>query len=557
MSQYTVSDLIAEFLIQCGVDTAFGIVSVHNIPMLDAVARGNRIRFVMARGELGASHMADGYARAARAMGVLITSTGPGAANAVTGLMEARFASTPLLHLTGQTSTKFVDRGMGSVHDFADQLALMQSAGKAAYRIRDPADAFAILRKAVSEAFSFPRGPVTVEVPIDIQRALVERPAGLETYAPVPPAPLAPPQAELEALAERVARARRPMLWLGRGAAHAGPAAQALLDLGFGMVTSMAGRGVVSDDHPANLGALNGGGGLAVVEDFYRGVDLMLVAGSRLRGHETQDFSLVLPSQLIPIDVDPRADGRTYANAGFVNGDAALVLEDLAARLAGRLSVEPGFPAEVAALKADARASFKASLGPYASFADQLRAVMPADAIWARDITINNSTWGNKLFPLHDTSTNVYPICGGIGQGMCLAIGAAVAPGGRKTVAMVGDGGFALNLGELWTAIQEQLDIVLIIANDNGYGVIRQIQDKTAGGRRRFDDLLSPDLARLAEVAGLPFWRVSRPGDFGATVAEAMKVKGPSMVEIDMTAIGDHPPYYPFGPKIESLRAPA
>lgn len=549
-TDYTVSDLIAEFLFQCEVDTAFGIVSVHNIPIMDAIARRNRIRFVMARGELGASHMADGYARAAGKLGVLITSTGPGAANAVTGLVEARFASTPLLHITGQTATKFVDRGMGSVHDIPDQLGLMRCAGKAAYRIHSAADAMAVLRRAVTDAVRFPRGPVTVEVPIDIQRAPIERPVSLDHFSLPQDNPPSVPASQLEALAQEVSRARRPMLWLGRGASHAGDQARGLLDMGFGMVTSVAGRGVVSDDHPRNLGALNGGGGLALLENFYETVDLMVVVGSRLRGHETQDFSLSLPKKLIQIDLDPRADGRTYSNIGFVNGDAQLVLADLIERLQGRTAIEPGFPGEIERLKEQARSAFKGSLGPYASFADQLRKVMPKDAIWARDITINNSTWGNKLFPLHDSSTNIYPIGGGIGEGLCLGIGAALSPGGRKTVVLIGDGGFALNLGEFWTILQEKLDVTILLANDNGYGVIRQIQDKTAGGRRRFDDLLAPDFAGLAKLAGIPFWRVSEASAFGSSVEEAIEVRGPSMVEIDMNAIGDHPPYYPFGPKI-------
>jgi acetolactate synthase-1/2/3 large subunit len=552
-TDYTVSDLIAEFLARCEVETAFGVVSVHNIPMLDAISRSNRIRFVMARGELGASHMADGCGRASGKMGVLITSTGPGAANAVTGLVEARFASTPLLHITGQTSTKYVDRGMGSVHDIPDQLGIMRSAGKAAYRISTPTDTFAILRQAVADAVSFPRGPVTVEVPIDVQRAPVARPAGLDRYSIPAFEPARPAETDLQALAEAVIKARRPMLWLGRGAAQAGEQARALLDMGFGMVTSMAGRGVISEDDPMNLGSLNGGGGLSIMEEFYESVDLLIVAGSRLRGHETQDFSLVLPKNLIQIDLDPRADGRTYPNTGFINGDARVVLEDLVGRIRGRMNIDPGFGQEFGRLKARTRGSFKASLGPYATFAEQLRKVMPTDAIWARDITINNSTWGNKLFPLHDTSTNIYPIGGGIGEGMCLGIGAALSPGARKTVMLIGDGGFALNLGELWTAIQEKLDVTIIICNDNGYGVIRQIQDKTAGGRRRFDDLLSPDLGELAKVAGVPFWRVSAVEDFGATVAEAIAVRGPTMVEVDMITIGDHPPYYPFGPKIATL----
>jgi acetolactate synthase-1/2/3 large subunit len=548
-TEYTVSDLIADFLVQCEVDTAFGVVSVHNIPMLDAVARGNKVRFVMARGELGASHMADGYGRASGKLGVLFTSTGPGVSNAATGIVEAGFASTPVLHITGQTKAQYVDRGMGLVHDIPDQLGLMRAAGKAAFRIRAPGEAFAVLRQAVAESVSFPRGPVTVEVPIDIQSMPVSRPASLDYYAVPEAVSRAPTEAEMDALVEIVAGAKRPMLWLGRGAIGAGDQVRRLLDLGFGMVTSLAGRGVVSEDHPMNLGALNGTG-LEGVEHFYESVDLMLVVGCRLRGYETGDFTTALPKRLVQIDADPRADGRTYANIGFVNGDAAIVLDRLIERVAPRLALEPGFPAEFHRLKAVTRASFKATLGPYASFAEQLRAVMPRDAIWARDITINNSSWGHRLLQLHDPSTNIYPISGGIGQGMCLGIGAALAPGGRKTVILIGDGGFALNLGELWTAIQEQLDVTIIVANDNGYGVIRQIQDKVVGGRRVFDDLLSPDLKDLAQVAGLPFWRVSDPDGFGAACEKAIAVKGPAMVEIDMATIGDHPPYYPFRAKV-------
>jgi acetolactate synthase-1/2/3 large subunit len=425
----------------------------------------------------------------------------------------------------------------------------MASSGKAAYRVRAPEDALGVLKRAVADAFSHPRGPVSVEIPIDVQRAAVQRPASLDLYTLPEEPPLPPNAAEFEELVRLVAAARRPMLWVGRGASHAGQAVEKLLDLGFGMVTSWAGRGVVSEDHPRNLGGLNGAG-LTAVETFYEGVDLMLVVGSRLRGHETVDFTTALPKNLVRIDVDPRADGRAYANTAFVQGDARTVLEALVKRLNGKMNIDPAFPDEFAHLKRTTREAFARSLGPYATFAEQLRAVLPRDTIWSRDVTINNSTWGHKLFPIHNPNTNIYPIGAGIGQGMCLGIGAALAPGGRKTAVLIGDGGFALSLCELWTAIQEQLDIVIIVANDSGYGVIRHIQDKAAGGRRRFDTLAAPDLGELAKVAGVPFWRVDRPDAFGSAVAEAVAATGPTLVEIDMTTIGHHPPYFPYGPRV-------
>ncbi len=544
-SDYTVGDLVAEFLDAIGVATAFGIASVHNIPMLDAIGRRNRIRFVMARGELGGAHMADGYARATGGLGVIFSSTGPGAANAIGGLIEARFASSPVLHITGQTATRFVDRGLATVHDANDQLGMMASVSKAAYRVRAAAQALGVLTRAATEALTPPMGPVSVEIPIDLQRVAIPRPEVLDGFTLPIPAPAAPAAAALDELAARVARARRPMLWVGAGARKAGPEIRRLLDLGFTMVNSLEGRGMVPESDPRSLGGLHGGG-LPMVTDFYATVDLMLVVGARLRGHETNDLSLKLPSNLIQIDVDPLANGRTYPNTYFVCGDAALTLRGLAARLEGRFAPEPGYQGEFAAVKARARAAFLDSLGAYGGVTDQLATVLPPDAVFARDVTQNNTTWGNRVFPLHDPRQNVYPVGAGIGQGLALGIGAAVGAGDRRSLVMTGDGGFFLNVGELWTAVQERLDLVVVVMNDRGYGVIKRIQDATAEGRRFFADLQGPDLAGLAQLAGIPFHRVETAEAFGPTIARALEHRGLSLVEVDMTKVGEFPAYYPF-----------
>ena len=547
-SQYNVGDLVAEFLSLCGVTTAFGIVSVHNIPMLDGIGRRNAIRFVMTRGELGASHMADAYARATDSLGVLFTSTGPGSANAVAGLVEAQFAGSPLLHITGQTPTRFVDRGTGSVHDVADQLGTMASAGKAAFRVRSAAQALGTLMKAASLALTPPKGPVTVEVPIDIQRTEIERPALFDRFVlPVGKA-IQPADADLDELADRVAQAKRPMLWMGNGAKGARAGAMALMELGFSAVSSWNGRGTIPEDHPMSIGGLNGNGAPAV-QSFYDECDLMLVAGSRMRGHETSEFSVRLPKNLIQIDIDPEANGRTYPSAWFITGDVGPTLSGLASRLAGRMQVALGYAEQFHAMKATALAAFKDTLGPYATFSEQLRAAMPRDAIWVRDITLNNSTWGNRMFPLFDPRSNIYPVGAGIGVGLHLGIGAAMGANGRKTVLMSGDGGFFLNMTELWTAAQEQPDIVMIVMNDKGYGVIKHIQDALYGGRRFYGDLLAPDLQQLAALAGVPSFKVSDGDKFGATVAQALAVRGPSLVEVDMMAIGAFPPYAPYDKK--------
>jgi acetolactate synthase I/II/III large subunit len=389
--EYTVGDLVAEFLTACGVSTVFGIVSIHNIPMLDAIGRRNAIRFIMARGELGGAHMADGYARVTGELGVLFSSTGPGAANAVGGLIEAQFAGSSVLHITGHTATKFADRATGTVHDPVDQLGMLQSVSKSAYRVRSAQQTLGVLTRAAVDALSPPTGPVSVEIPIDIQRMVIPRPALLDNFMlPLPP-PQPPHPAELDELAARVKQARRPMLWMGAGARNAGAEAKRLLDLGFGMVSSWAGRGTVPEDHPMNLAGLHGNG-MPVIQDFYRDVDLMLVVGSRLRGQETGEFGIKLPDKLIQIDIDPLANGRTYANQFFVCGDSRLVLQGLLDRLQGGMEIDPGFGVAFRKLRDTARAEFADTLGPYATFSEQLRRVMPRATTWVSDTTQNKKT---------------------------------------------------------------------------------------------------------------------------------------------------------------------
>jgi acetolactate synthase-1/2/3 large subunit len=553
MSTYLVGDLVAEFLCKCKVDTVFGMASVHNIPIINGISRQPDIRFIMVRGEMGGTHMADAFARVRGGLGVIVSSTGPGAANTAAGLAEARFAGSPVLHITGQSHSAAIGRGQGQVHDVPDQLGMLQALSKSAYRVRSAQEALGVLTRAAVDALSAPSGPVSVEIPIDIQRAPIERPAQLDHFVlPLPPL-REPGAAELDELARVVAQARRPMLWLGTGARNAAEPARRLLDMGFGMVTSWAGRGVLPDDHPMNLGALNGIGA-PIVESFYETVDLMIVAGSRVRGHETADFSNRLPKNIVQIDIDPLANGRTYANRHFVCGDGAAALNGLVQRLAGKIRIEAGYPAEFQKMKLAAIEQFRSTLGPYADFPARLRAAMPRDAIWVRDVTLSNSTWGNKIFPLYGPRDGVYPVGAGIGLGLSLGIGAAAAAQGRKVVTMTGDGGFFLNVGELWTAVQEKLDVVIIVMNDQGYGVIKHIQDSLYQGHRVYGDLKNPDLGKLAQLAEIPFWKVASAVALESSVKEALAQGGPALIEVDMARAGAFPPYYPYG--AEGITAP-
>lgn len=535
--QVTVGHVIAAFLERCGVKLTFGVISIHNMPILDAIATRGAIRFVSARGEAGATSMADACARSTASLGVCITSTGTAAGNAAGGLVEALTAGTPLLHITGQIEVPYLDRDMAYIHEAPDQLTMLRAVSKKAWRVRSADTALATFKEAVRCAMTAPTGPVSVEVPIDIQAALIEMPQDLE---PLGVAPLAPDAQAVAHLANTLAAARRPLLWLGGGARGAGAAVARLVQLGFGVVSSVQGRGVLREDHPMNLGAYNV---QPAVEAFFKTCDAMLVVGSRLRGNETLKYQLKLPQALHRIDVDATANGRSYANECFVSADASLTLHALADQLEGRLTIDPTFAADLRGAHQRAVAGLRDGLGPYASLVDAVQNAAGEHFNWVRDVTLSNSTWGNRELRLFDARAGVHAMGGGIGLGLAMAIGTALGAKvhntGKKTLCLAGDGGFILNLGELACAVQERADFTIVLMNDKAYGVIKNIQDAQYGGRQVYADLHTPDYAKLADAMGFAHRRIGDLSQAAAALAELAKTPGPRMLEVDMLAVGN------------------
>ncbi len=535
-----VGDLIAAALADLGVTVMFGVISIHNMPILDAVARQGRIRFVPARGEAGAMNMADAYARVSRSLGVVITSTGTAAGNAAGSQVEALTAGSPVLHITTQVDRAFMDRDRAAIHDVPRQGDMLKAISKAYVRVWEPAAAVDNLLAAVRLARTAPTGPVVLEIPVDVQRELAHRRAA---PARCHIAATAPDPEALDALAARVLAARRPMLWLGGGARDAAEAATALVERGFAAVTSTNGRAVVPEGHPRSLGAFNM---TPHAQAIYDRCDLMIVAGSRLRGNETRNNQAALPP-LAQIDADPTQAGRNYPVELFIAGDARLALEGLLARLPERLATDPAFLGDIAGAREASEAALQRLLGPYRAVADALLDRVGAGGHpWVRDVTISNSTFGNRYVRIAAPHLGVHALGGGIGQGIAMGIGAAMV-GGAKTVTLLGDGGSQLMIGELATAVEMEADIVFVLMNDRGYGVIRNIQDAQYGGRHVYSNILTPDFSLLCQAVGLPHRRVGEVGQFAAALDAALGAPGPQLIEVDMAAIG------PFG---ESFAGP-
>ncbi|MFD9719029.1 thiamine pyrophosphate-binding protein [Streptomyces sp. NPDC059076] len=531
-------DLLVAVLREQGTEVVFGVVSVHNMPLVEAVDR--ELRFVPVRHEAAAVNAADAHARVTGGLGVALTSTGTGSGNAAGSLIEAQSGGASVLHITGQIDSRYLGLGRGVIHETRDQTGLLRAVSDHTTTVRPGADAGALLRYAAGRARTPPRGPVSVEWPIDLQYARQPLSGPLAPVA-------APPEADRSQLADvarLLATARRPLIWAGGGAREAQGALRTLAErLGAPVLSSNAGRGALPEDHPLAVGNFAASpAGRELLTDC----DLLLSVGTHFRSNETADYSIPVPARHVQIDIDPRAIGRVFPTAAGVVGAAAPVLTALL-ELLGEHTCEDGWRERGAAAAARARAALRTAIGPHALICDTLRDRFPRESVIARDVTIASSQWGNRLLEIHHPTTNLFPLGGGIGQGLAMGIGGAIARPDAPTLVIAGDGGLAVHLGELGTLAQERPWLVLCVFNDGGYGVLRNMQD-AHGSRRSGVDLATPDFAALAAAYGLPFQRVTAVDDFPGALDKSLATRGPCLIEIDVNAIGPTP--VPFTPPV-------
>lgn len=521
-------ELLVAQLRAAGVDTVFGVISIHNLPLVEAVAAA--MRFVPVRHEAAAINAADGYGRARDGLGCALTSTGTGAGNAAGSLIEALTAGRALLHVTGQVPTGHLGHGRGFIHETKDQLGMLSAVSRRAVSITTSDQAPQVLAAAVRDAMSPPAGPVSVEWPIDLQYASIS-----EDLPELPPPPRNEPDGDaIREAAALLSGANRPVVWAGGGSRRSGAALQALLErLGAGLFTSNAGRGAVPETHTLCIGNYaTSTAGQLLLDD----ADVILSLGTHFRSNETHTYHLRLPATHIQVDLDPAAPGRVYPAKLSIVGDVEQTLQALLRSIDGS-ATEAGWGKRVHDTRAAARATQRATLGAQADFCDALRAALPGSSIIARDVTIPSSSWGNRLLPILDPRTNIFPHGGGIGQGLAMGIGAAVGRPDEHVVVLVGDGGLAVHLGELLTLAQERVRLTVLVFNDRGYGVLRNMQD-AQGKERAGVDLFTPDFHGLAAATGLGYDLIRDVASAQPKLEAAFGADRPTLVEVDVEALG-------------------
>jgi acetolactate synthase I/II/III large subunit len=526
-------EAIVSGLIAHGVDTVFGLPGAQIYGLFDAFQQA-QLKVIGARHEQACGYMAYGYARSTGRPGVFSVVPGPGVLNAGAALLTAFGANEPVLCLTGQVPTAFLDKGRGHLHEMPDQLGTLRTFVKWAERIEYPDAAPTLVSRAFQEMLSGRRGPVALEMPWDVftQRA--------ETGAAKPfdafPAPL-PDSGRVKSAAALIAASKTPMIFVGSGAIHAREEVLELAEMiDAPVVAFRSGRGIVSNAHELGLT-------MAAAYRLWPKTDLMIGIGTRME-LTTMTRWPFRPDGLksIRIDIDPIEMRRVTSDISIIADARAGTNELLAAvRKAGykKSSGRRGVIHEASA----AAAQEIQKVQPQMAYLNVLREVLPDNAIVTDELSqVGFASWYG--FPVYEPRTFISSgYQGTLGSGFPTALGAKVANPDRPVVAITGDGGFMFGVQELATAVQFNIAVVTLVFNNNAYGNVRRDQRERFEGRVVASDLVNPDFVKLAESFGVGAARVTSPELFRPALEKALAHGGPYLIDIEVPKDSETTPW--------------
>jgi len=530
MPQATGARIIAHCLARQGITTVTGIPGGANLPLFDALA-AEPIRIILARHEQGAGFISQGMARVTGRPQVCVATSGPGAMNLLTAIADAKADSVPLVCLTGQ-----VARGLIGTDAFqeVDVYGLTIPIAKHNYLVRRAADLLRVIPEAFRIAASGRPGPVVVDLPRDVQTEEVLFEAWPEPGRPDLPA--APEPAELTKAAALLARAERPLLYCGGGAARSADpeAVAALADaLDAPVLTTLMGLGLLPPDHPRNLGML-GMHGAPAANIALASCDLLLAVGARFDDRATGDAKRFCPdAAVVHIDIDPTEHHKNRRARVALAGDAGRTLEALLPLVPAR--PRPDWAAHIAGLRRD-HPSTPPGLddvkSPYGILTAIAAAVGP-EAIVTTDVG-QGQMRAAQVWPCRRPGR--FLTSGGLGTmgfGLPAAIGAALAEPGTPVVSVVGDGGLLMNVQELATLAELDLPVKVLVLDNGCLGLVRQQQAFFCGGRfpgSTFD--ARPDFPALAEAFGLAALDLEHARDPRDALQTALAAPGPTLIRL-------------------------
>lgn len=528
--QLTGSEILWATLAGEGVSTVFGYPGGAILPIYDALRKFPSIHHVLVRHEQGASHMADGYARASGRVGVCMATSGPGATNLVTGIATAALDSIPLIAITGQVSSKVL--GSDAFQE-VDITGITLPITKHNFLVTRAEDIAATVRLAFQIATSGRPGPVLIDITKDAQQATAAY--SFEEAAPAAARPHPMLRAESGAIREAIkliAESKRPVILAGHGITQSGAEAEVLRfaeSQGIPIASTLLGLGAIPAAHPLSLGMM-GMHGESWVNQAIQQADLLLAFGMRFDDRVTGNLaSYAQNAKKIHIEIDPSEINKNVRADVALIGDLREVLRTLQPLLAKKSAAD--WVQEINRSKGTAAVRDIQNLPDnghlYAAhvindiWREAVAAGREKDTIIVTDVG-QHQMWEAQYFK-HEAPRSLVT-SGGLGtMGFALpaAIGAKAACPEKDVWVIAGDGGFQMTASELSTIVQEQLHINIAIINNGFLGMVRQWQETFYDKNYSASPILSPDFVMLAAAHGIPGAHVSKRADVTETVTKA------------------------------------
>jgi acetolactate synthase-1/2/3 large subunit len=553
------AEMVVRALIDQGVDVLFGYPGGAVLPIYDALFAEPRLKHVLVRHEQGATHAAEGYARSTGKPGVVLVTSGPGATNAVTGIVDALMDSIPLIVITGQVATHLI--GTDAFQE-CDTIGITRPCTKHNYLVKSVEDLPRILHEAFHIATSGRPGPVVIDIPKDVQfaKGTYQGPSEVQHVHNYAPRTKGDPSRIAEA-ASMIAKARRPILYTGGGVINAGPEAARLLRefaalTGAPVTSTLMGLGAFPASNPQWLGML-GMHGAFEANNAMHDCDVMVAIGARFDDRVTGRLDAFAPgSRKIHIDIDASSIGKNVrADVGIV-GDAASVLADL-----------------IAVWKQNNFATSEAAMAEWWKQIDGWRAVdsfryrpdakliKPQHAIQRlyeltrhEDVYITTEVGQHQMWAAqfyHFEEPNRWMTSGGLGTmgyGLPAAVGVQMAHPDSLVIDIAGDASVQMTMQEISTAVQHDLPIKIFILNNEWMGMVRQWQQLLHGERYSHSYSASlPDFVKLAEAYGGVGLRADHPDELDDKIREMIAVKKPVIFDCRVTKEENCFPMIPSG----------
>ena len=540
---------LAEMLRLSGAGPMFGMGGFQLLPFYDALSRLGMRHFLINDERCGA-FAADAYARVTNRPGICDGTLGPGATNLVTGLVESLNGGIPVVAIAGDTNRAHSWKNMTQE---CRQAEILKPAVKELIRVEQTSRIPELTRRAFAIATSGRPGPVLLDVPEDICHGshdfTAEDFAIDPTTLSIPARRIRPDRADIDRAARLIAAAKRPLLLVGGGIhlSQGYAALQALAEAqSIPVAHTMSGKGGIACTHALNIGLF--GRYARIANELIEASDCLIVVGCKLGEIATKRYAL--PPRHIPIihlEIVAEEIGRCFPPEVALWGDARAGLEDLAEALADNAAHARSARAEYIAEIPRRMAGWEEEASPRLNSRDrpvhmarlcrELNRALPADAILVADGGFAGH-WTGLLYNTKKSGRHFIPDRGfaSIGYGLPGGIGAAMAVPGTPVVALTGDGGFNMMIGELETARRAGLGLTIVVVNNAASGYVKALQHAMMGGRYQSADLSEMDYAAVARAMGIGSIRVEDPEQLGPALAQGMAERDrPTVLDVIVT----------------------